>query len=129
MVPMQVPGVKPCFQLVLGPPPRTNVQYESATRSMTCCRLVDESQEQWEDLHGPQAVLARLRAIETRLEQLRAEVGVVGQWADHPASPDLKAPLKRVRELLQDAARQVRQERQRRQYRGGGKGPSSLRGG
>jgi hypothetical protein len=73
---------------------------------------VDESEEQWEGLHGRQAVVARLRAIETRLEQLRAEVGVVGQWADHPASPDLKPSLKRVRELLQDAARQVRQARQ-----------------
>jgi hypothetical protein len=81
---------------------------------MTCSELVDESQEQWEDLHGPQAVVARLRAIETRLEQLRAEVGVVGRWADHPASPDLRAPLKQVRELLHDSARQVRQARLRR---------------
>ena len=81
---------------------------------MTCCLLVDESQEQWEDLHGPQAVIARLRAIETRLEELRAEVGVVGQWADHPASPDIRAPLRRIRELLADAARQVRLERQKR---------------
>jgi len=84
---------------------------------MTCCQLVDESQEEWEDLHGPPAVIARLRAIETRLEQLREEVGVVGRWADHPASPNLKAPLKRVRELLQDAARQVRFERQRREHK------------
>ena len=90
---------------------------------MTCSPLVDESQEQWEDLHGPQAVLARMVAIETRLEQLRAEVGVVGRWADHPASPNLKAPLKRVRELLQDAARQVRYERQRRRHGGGGRPP------
>jgi hypothetical protein len=85
---------------------------------MTCCGLVDGSQEErreeWEDLHGPEAVVARLRAIETRLEELRAEVAVVGRWADHPASPDLRAPLKRVRELLQDSARQVRQERLRR---------------
>jgi hypothetical protein len=81
---------------------------------MTCCRLVDDSQERWKDLHGPQAVIARLDAIESRLEQLRAEVAVVGQWADHPASPDLRATLKRVRELLQDAARQVRHERLRR---------------
>ena len=93
---------------------------------MTCSPLVDESQEQWEDLHGPQTVLARMVAIETRLEQLRAEVGVVGQWADHPALPDLRAPLKRVRELLQDASTQVRQERQRRvhgAHRGGGRPP------
>ena len=83
---------------------------------MTCCQLVDESQEEWEDLHGPQAVIARLRAIETRLEQLREEVGVVGRWADHPASPNLKAHVKRVREALQDAARQVRFERQRREH-------------
>ena len=75
---------------------------------------MDESQEQWEDLHGPQAVIARLRAIETRLEELRAEVAVVGQWADHPASPDLRATLGRVRQLLADAARLVRLERQRR---------------
>jgi hypothetical protein len=75
---------------------------------------VDESQEQWQNLHGPQAVIARLRAIETRLEQLRAEVAVVGEWADHPASPDIRTPLKLVRELLEDAARQVRYERQRR---------------
>jgi hypothetical protein len=75
---------------------------------------VDESQEQWEDLHGPQAVIARLAAIEARLEELRAEVAVVGQWADHPASPDIRGLLRRVRELLADAARQVRLERQRR---------------
>jgi hypothetical protein len=75
---------------------------------------VDESQEQWQNLHGPQAVIARLRAIETRLEELRVEVAVVGQWADHPTSPDIRIPLKLVRELLEDAARRVRYERQRR---------------
>lgn len=90
---------------------------------MRCSRLVDESQEEWEGLHGRQAVVARLRAIETRLEQLRYEVGVVDRWADHPASPNLKAPLKRVRELLQDTARQVRYERQRIHHGGGGRPP------
>jgi hypothetical protein len=75
---------------------------------------VDESQERWDDLTGGQAVIARLRAIEIRLEVLRVEVAEVGGWAAHPASPDIRALLKRVRELLEDAARQVRHARQRR---------------
>jgi hypothetical protein len=81
---------------------------------VTCSVLVDESQEQWQDLHGPDAIIARLGAIEARLEQLRDVVGVVALGAPHPASPDIRSPLKRVRELLEDAARQVRLERQRR---------------
>ena len=93
---------------------RTLGQFRIATGWVGCCRAVDESQEQWEDLHGPQAVIARLAAIETRLEELRAEVAVVGQWADHPASPDIRVPLRQVRELLRDAARQVRHARQQR---------------
>jgi hypothetical protein len=74
----------------------------------------DESLERWGNLRGPEAVTARLQAIETRLEQLRRELVEVGRWADHPASPDLSSTLKRVRELLEDMARQVRQARQRR---------------
>ena len=83
---------------------------------MRCSPFVDESQERWDDLRGPEAILARLRAIEARLEHLRLEVAEVGGWADHPASPDIRSPLKRVRELLEDAARQVRQARQRRAH-------------
>jgi hypothetical protein len=74
----------------------------------------DESLERWGNLRGPEAVTARLQAIETRLEQLRRELVEVGRWTDHPASPDLSSTLKRVRELLEDMARQVRQARQRR---------------
>jgi hypothetical protein len=78
--------------------------------------FVDESQERWDELRGPEAIQARLRAVEGRLELLRVEVAEVGRWADHPAFPDIRSPLKRVRELLEDAARQVRHARQRREH-------------
>jgi hypothetical protein len=77
----------------------------------------DESFERWGKLRGPEAVTARLQAIETRLEHLRRELVEAGRWADHPACPDLSSPLKRVRELLEDMARQVRQARERRRHR------------
>ena len=76
----------------------------------------DESLERWGNLRGPEAVTARLQAIETRLEQLRRELVEVGRWADHPASPELGNSLKRVRELLEDMARQVRRARERRRH-------------
>jgi hypothetical protein len=77
----------------------------------------DESFERWANLRGPEAVTARLHAIETRLEHLRRELVEVGHWADHPACPELSSPLKQARELLQDMARQVRQARERRRHR------------
>ena len=40
----------------------------------------DESLERWGNLRGPEAVNARLQAIETRLEQLRRELVEVGRW-------------------------------------------------
>jgi hypothetical protein len=76
----------------------------------------DESFERWGSLRGPEAVTARLQAIETRLEQIRRDVVEVGHWADHPACPELRSPLKRVRELLDDMARQIRQARERRRH-------------
>ncbi|MDQ6789133.1 MAG: hypothetical protein M3075_00465 [Candidatus Dormibacteraeota bacterium] len=76
----------------------------------------DESFERWGNLRGPEAVTARLQAIETRLEQLRRELVEVGRWADHPASPELGSSLKRVRELLEDMSRQVRHARERRRH-------------
>lgn len=77
----------------------------------------DESFERWGNLRGPEAVNARLQAIERQLDQLRRDLVEVGRWADHPASPDLSGSLKRVRELLDDMARQVRQARERRRHR------------
>jgi hypothetical protein len=74
----------------------------------------DESRERWGDLRGPEAVTARLRAVETRIEQVRSDLREVGRWADHPACPDIRSQLKRVRELLGDMGRQVRQARERR---------------
>lgn len=77
----------------------------------------NESRERWGDLRGPEAVTARLRAIEARLEQVRSELREVGRWADHPASPDVRSQLKRALELLADMGRQVRQARERRLHR------------
>jgi len=77
----------------------------------------DESLERWGKLRGPEAVNARLQAIEMRLEQLRRELVEVGRWADHPACPDLSSHFKRLRESLEDMARQVRQARERRRQR------------
>jgi hypothetical protein len=77
----------------------------------------DESSERWGNLRGPEAVTARLQAIEMRLEQVRREVVEVGRWADHPASPELSSAFKRMRELLEDMVRQVRQAREKRRHR------------
>jgi hypothetical protein len=41
----------------------------------------------------------------------------VGRWALHPECPDISRPLKRVREILQDAEREIRQARQGRLHR------------
>jgi hypothetical protein len=76
----------------------------------------DESFERWGNLRGPEAVTARLQTIETRLDQIRRDVVEVGHWADHPACPELRSSLKRVRELLDDIARQIRQARQSRRH-------------
>src|SRR6202022_5080257 len=64
--------------LVLGPRGRTKVRCRSATGPGRCSLLVDESQERWDDLRGPDAILARLRTVEARLERLRLEVAEVG---------------------------------------------------
>jgi hypothetical protein len=77
----------------------------------------DESFERWGNLRGPEAVNARLHAIETRLEQMRRDLAEVGRWADHPASPDLRPALRNAREILADMAREVRQARERRLHR------------
>jgi hypothetical protein len=76
----------------------------------------DESYERWGNLRGPEAVTARLQSVENRLEQIRRDVVEVGHWADHPAFPELRSPFKRVRELLDDISRQVRQAREKRRY-------------
>ena len=76
--------------------------------------VYDESFERWGTQRGPEAVTARLQAIETQFEHIRREIVEVGHWTDHPACPELSSPLKRVRELLDDMARQVRQARERR---------------
>jgi hypothetical protein len=60
------------------------------------------------------AVNGRLRDIEMRLGQLRGELGEVGRWALYPECPDISRPLKRVREILQDAEREIRQARRTR---------------
>jgi len=71
-----------------------------------------EPEERWGGRHGPAAVDGRLRDIEMRLGQLRGELGEVGRWALHPECPDISRPLKRVREILQDTEREIRQARQ-----------------
>jgi hypothetical protein len=71
-----------------------------------------EPEERWGALRGPAAVNGRLRDIEMRLGQLRCELGEVGRWAVHPECPDISRPLKRVREVLQEAEREIRQARQ-----------------
>jgi hypothetical protein len=76
-----------------------------------------EPEERWRGLRGPAAINGRLSDIEMRLGQLRGEVGEVGRWALHPECPDISRPLKRVREILQDAEREIRQARQRRLHR------------
>jgi hypothetical protein len=76
-----------------------------------------EPEERWGDLCGPAAVEDRLRDIELRLGQLRGDVSEVSRWALHPQCPDISRPLKRVRELLQDTEREIRQTRQRRLHR------------
>ena len=72
----------------------------------------NEPEERWGGLSGQAAVNGRLRDIEMRLGQLRGEVGEVGRWAHHPECPDINRPLKRVREILQDTEREIRQARQ-----------------
>jgi hypothetical protein len=73
-----------------------------------------EPEERWAGLRGPAAVNGRLRDIEMRLGQARVELGEVGRWAVHPECPDISTHLKRVREVLQDAEREIRHARQRR---------------
>ena len=74
----------------------------------------NEPEERWGGLRGPAAVNGRLRDIEMRLGQLRGELGEVGRWALHPECPDVSMHLKRIREVLQDVEREIRQARQRR---------------
>jgi hypothetical protein len=74
----------------------------------------NEPEERWGDLCGPAAIDGRLRDIEIHLGQLRSELGEVGRWALHPECPDVGRHLKRVREILQDVEREIRQARQRR---------------
>ncbi len=71
-----------------------------------------EPEERWGGRYGPAAVDGRLRDIEMRLGQLRGELGEVGRWSLHPECPDISRPLKRVREILQDTEREIRQARQ-----------------
>jgi hypothetical protein len=73
-----------------------------------------QPEERWGDIRGPAALDGRLRDIEMRLGQLRGELGEVGRWALHPECPDVSRPIKRVREILQDTEREIRQARQRR---------------
>jgi hypothetical protein len=78
----------------------------------------NEPEERWGDLCGPAAIDGRLRDIEMHLGQLRCELGEVGRWALHPECPDVSRSLKRVREILQDTERDIRQARQRRLHHG-----------
>jgi hypothetical protein len=75
---------------------------------------IDESKEEWGNLRGPAAVYGRLLGIEMRLDHMRDEVEETTHWAEHPACPDITMQLKRIRDLLDDAERQVRQARERR---------------
>jgi hypothetical protein len=81
-------------------------------RLVVANQAYSEPEERWGDLRGPAAIDFRLRDIEMRLGQLRGEVGEVGRWAHHPECPDINRPLKRVREILQDTEREIRQARQ-----------------
>jgi hypothetical protein len=74
----------------------------------------NEPEECWGSLTGPAAVNGRLHDIEMRLGQVRVELGEVGRWTVHPECPDISMHLKRVREVLQDAEREIRHARQRR---------------
>lgn len=73
---------------------------------------IDESKEHWGNLRGPAAVYGRLLGIEMRLDHMRDEVDETAHWADHPACPDITRQLKRIRELLDDTEREVRQARE-----------------
>ena len=90
---------------VVGGPPE-----EVVVASPAC----NEPEERWGGLRGPAAVNGRLRDIEMRLGQVRVELGEVGRWAVHPECPDISGHIKRVREGLQDAEREIRHARQRR---------------
>jgi hypothetical protein len=83
-------------------------------RLVVASQAYSEPEERWGGLRGPAAVNGRLRDIEMRLGQVRVELGEVGRWAVHPECPDVSTHLKRVREVLQDAEREIRQARQRR---------------
>jgi hypothetical protein len=75
---------------------------------------IDESKEHWGNLRGPAAVYGRLLGIEMRLDHMRDEVEETAHWAEHPACPDISVQLNRIRDLLDDAEREVRQARERR---------------
>ena len=86
-----------------------------ATRRLVVVgQAYNEPEERWGDLRGPAAIDCRLRDIEMRLGQVRVELGEVGRWTVHPECPDISMHLKRVREVLQDAEREIRHARQRR---------------
>jgi hypothetical protein len=86
-------------------------------RHVLASQAYNEPEEHWGDLRGPAAVNGRLRDIEMRLGQVRVELGEVGRWAVHPECPDISRPLKGVREVLQDAEREIRYARQKRLHR------------
>lgn len=80
-------------------------------------RASNESEERWGDLRGSAAINGRLRDIEMRLGEVRGELGEVGRWALHPDCPDVRRHLKWVRQVLQDAEREIRHARQTRLHR------------
>ena len=69
-------------------------------RFIVANHLLQEREERWGDLCGPDAATRRLQDIEMHLGQVHTELREIGRWAKHPVCPNISMLLKRTGELL-----------------------------